>query len=190
MSRSVRHPRRLIFPVAVALAAALTLSGCAAGQISQTADEVAAIDGANATVGVVGVRNALFATPAGPLWKAGADVPLMFWVTNDGPAIDTLTQISTPAAGSVTISGEAVVPGRTRVEFGADGKVDVTLKGLTADLPYGTSVPVTFVFAKAGQLTTNVPVKVPDTRTASERPTADILLPEPTPLWMSGHAEG
>ncbi len=188
MSRSVRHRRHLIFPVAVAMAAALTMSGCAAGQISQTADQVAAIDGANATVGDLGVRNAQFATPAGQAWKAGTDVPLLFWVTNDGLSNDTLTQVSTPAAASVVISGEAVVPGSTHLEFGTDSKVTVTLKGLAADLPYGISVPVTFVFAKAGQLTTNVPVQVPAER-SGDRPTVDILVPEPTPLWETGKHE-
>ena len=64
----VRHGRHRRIAAALPRPPALALgllSGCAAGQISQTADQVAAIDGANATVGDIGVRNALLQTPDG-----------------------------------------------------------------------------------------------------------------------------
>ena len=68
MSRTARLPRRVLVPTALSLlaAASLVLSGCAAGQYSQTADQVAAIDGANGTVGDIAVLNARLApTDAG-----------------------------------------------------------------------------------------------------------------------------
>ena len=63
MSRTARLPRRVLVPTTMALlaAGALSLSGCAAGQYSQTADQVAAIDGANGTVGDIAVLNARLA---------------------------------------------------------------------------------------------------------------------------------
>jgi periplasmic copper chaperone A len=187
VSRTARRPRPLAV-TAVFLAAGLVLSGCAAGQISQTADQVAAIDGANATVGDIGVRNARLATPADPAgYPAGADAPILLWLTNEGLDADTLSSVTSPA-GTVTISGEATVQGGATAQFGADTAVKLSLKG-TAALPYGKSIPMTFTFAKAGQLTTNVPIEIPVERTG-ERPTIEILPPHPTPLWETGaHGE-
>jgi copper(I)-binding protein len=175
--------------VALALGASL-LTGCAAGQIAQTADQVAAIDGANATVGQIGVRNALLATPEGSKWAAGSDVRLHFWLTNEGSLADTLAQVSTSGAQSVEISGKATVEGQSRREFGADSEVTVTVKGLTADLTYGQTLPLTFVFATAGQVTTNVPVQVPDERTGA-RETVQLAPTEPGSVYGDeGEAHG
>ncbi len=171
----------------VGLTAVLALSGCAAGQVSQTADQVAAIDGANVTVGEIGVRNALLQTPDGPKWAAGSDVALLFWLTNDGTTADTLTQVSTAGAKSVEISGKATIEGQSRKQFGADSQVTVTVKGLTADMTYGQTLPLTFVFTTAGQVTANVPVQVPDERTGA-RDTVDIQPTEPGSVW-GGSAE-
>ena len=176
--------------MAVGLAAILTVSGCAAGQVSQTADQVAAIDGANATVGEIGIRNALLQTPAGPKWAAGSDVTLLFWLTNDGTLADTLTQVSAVGATSVEISGKATVEGQARKQFGADSEVTVTVKGLTADLTYGQTLPLTFVFATAGQVTTNVPVQVPAERTGA-RERVHIQPTEPGSVYGDdGEAHG
>ena len=67
MSRTARRPRRALVPTTMALLAAVTLtvSGCAAGQYSQTADQVAAIDGANGTIGDLTVLNARLAPTDG-----------------------------------------------------------------------------------------------------------------------------
>lgn len=185
-----RRRRPLVAVLAVGLAAVLTVSGCAAGQVSQTADQVAAIDGANATVGEIGIRNALLQTPAGPKWAAGSDVTLLFWLTNDGKLPDTLTQVTAAGATSVEISGKATVEGQTRKQFGADSEVRVTVKGLTADLTYGQTLPLTFVFATAGQVTTNVPVQVPQERTGA-RETVHIQPTEPGSVWGDeGEAHG
>jgi copper(I)-binding protein len=42
------------------------------------------------------------------------------------------------------------------------GTMSLVLTGLTKDLPIGKNVPVTFVFAKAGEITLNVPIASPD----------------------------
>ncbi|MGI8417149.1 MAG: copper chaperone PCu(A)C [Nakamurella sp.] len=172
---------------AVSLGAALLLSGCAAGQISQTAQEVAAIDGGNATVGDIGVRNALLATPDAANYAKGSNVKLLLVLSNDGTAADTLTSISTPAAGSVKLSGAITLPAQSLVTISADSTASATLTGTTQPLCYGQSIPLSFSFAQAGQLTLNVPIRTPAERTGS-RDTINIQPPELTPLWLTGKA--
>lgn len=181
-----RWSRRLTLITAVL--ATVALSGCAAGQISQTAQEVAAIDGGNATVGDIGVRNALLATPAGPNYAQGSNVSLLVLLANTGIGADTLTAVSTPAAGRVTLPGSGVpLPGQTNVTVGGEGGTAITLTGLTRALCYGQSIPLTFSFQKAGRLTLNVPIEVPTSRTGT-RETIEIQAAHPTPLWELGGA--
>lgn len=172
---------------AVALGAGLLLSGCAAGQISQTAQEVAAIDGGNATVGDIGVRNALLATPDAANYATGSNVKLLMVLSNDGLSADTLTSISTPAASSVKLSGSITVPAQSLVTISADSTATATLTGSTRPLCYGKSIPLTFSFAQAGQLTVNVPIQTPAERTGG-RDTINIQPPELTPLWLTDEA--
>ncbi|MEV6274335.1 hypothetical protein [Nocardia sp. NPDC051832] len=49
--------RRMVAVAALAASAALTLTGCSAGQISQTADQVAAVNGNSADVEKIALRN-------------------------------------------------------------------------------------------------------------------------------------
>ncbi len=190
MSRSVRSPRRVLVPVVSVLVAVLALSGCAAGQVSQTADQVASVDGANGTVGYMGVRNVLLATTTGSDYAKGASAPLELWVSNTGIQPDTLTGVTTPAAASVEINGVATIPGQTLKDF-TGNRSTITLKGLTSKITYGQSVPVTFAFASAGTVTVNVPIAIPPVRTTG-RPDIDIEEPNETSLWQSGepHAGG
>ncbi|GAB3461059.1 copper chaperone PCu(A)C [Actinophytocola sediminis] len=43
------------------------------------------------------------------------------------------------------------------------GRMSIVLTGLVQDLPPGRNVPVTFVFANAGQITVNLPIATPTT---------------------------
>ena len=167
-------PRVRALAAAAALTASLLMSGCAAGQISQTADEVAAIDGANGGVGQIAVRNVeLVGTDSGGYAK-GADASLKMMISNEGLSADTLADVSSPAASSVAIAGPAAVPAQSLVSVGGRSKVTVTLKGLTDAIPYGHSVPVTFSFKSSGPITVNVPIAVPDQRVGAPRSTIDI----------------
>ena len=196
MSRTARLPRRVLVPVIAVLAAAITLSGCAAGQISQTADQVAAIDGANGTSGNIGVRNALVATPTGATadtgYAKGTDAPLELWVSNAGIDAYTLSGVTSSAASSVQISGTAAVPGQSLSDF-TGTSVKLTMKSLTNAVSYGQSVPVTFNFTPGAANTTgaapvavtvNVPVAIPAERTGG-RPTIVIQPTEGGNVWES-----
>jgi len=189
VSRTARRPRRAFVPTTMALVAAvaLTVSGCAAGQYSQTADQVAAIDGANGTVGDLTVLNARMAPTSGDDYPAGSDARVLLWISNDSINPDTLTGVSTSAAKSVKITGDAAVPGQTLADFATDQGTKLTVTDFLQDQYYGVSIPMTFSFKNAGKLTLNVPIEVPADRTGG-RETIKILPAEPTPLWEQGEA--
>lgn len=86
---------------AVALAAALLISGCAAGQQAQTADEKSTIDGTNATLGSIALRGLAIEPPDGttPFYGTGTDAAVKLVLVNSGNKTDTLTNITSPAIG-------------------------------------------------------------------------------------------
>lgn len=192
MTRTARLPRRVLAPAGLALVAAMTLavSGCAAGQISQTADQVAAIDGANGTVGDIAVLNARLAPTIREYYPAGSDARLLLYISNDGFTADTLESVSTSAAGSVKITGDVTLPPQTLTDLASLTGTEVTLTGLTQNQYYGVSIPMTFSFANAGSVDLNVPIQLPPER-STNRETVNILPPHPTPLWEEDEvAEG
>lgn len=126
---------RLIGAVALAAGAALTLSACGAGQISQTANQVAALNGVQADQGAISLRNiqliygqqaAAATTEAAEgaaeattvATAAGDQGQLVFSVINTDLAnADTLTGIRSDAARTVTIAGSTVtLPPRGEVQ--------------------------------------------------------------------------
>jgi hypothetical protein len=171
------------------VAASLALSGCAAGQYSQTADQVAAIDGANGTIGDITVLNARLAPTERQDYPAGSNARLLLWISNDSLNPDTLSGVSTSYASSVKIVGDPIVPGQTLADFATDSGTEVVVTDFTQKVDYGQSVPMTFSFATAGTLTLNIPIELPPER-STDRETIAILPPHPTPLWEEGqHAE-
>jgi len=180
--RAVKLPRRLL--LVLATTTALALSGCASGQISQTADQVAAIDGANGSVGPIGVRDVLLAPTEDNSWPAGSDIPVRLWLTNSAVTADTLSSASSPGAASVTVDGDGKVGAQSRVRVDEDTELTVTVTGLKDELQTGHSLPVTFVFTTAGSITVNVPIEMPAERGTEPRETVDILPAEPTNIWF------
>jgi copper(I)-binding protein len=120
ISRSTRRsaPRRtsrvLLGAVAVG-AAAVLLTACGAGQTGTIGGQVAAVNGAEGSVGQVAVRDVTLQYPTGGQdhYSVGEDAPLLFTLVNSGIAADELTSISTPAAGDVSLSGSTAIPGGT-----------------------------------------------------------------------------
>ena len=191
MSRTARRPRRAFVPTTMALmvAATLTVSGCAAGQYSQTADQVAAIDGANGIIGDLTVLNARLAPTASEDYPAGSNARVLFYISNDSINPDTLSGVSTPAATSVRVAGDAVLPGQSLVDFATDTGTQVIVTGFLQDQYYGVSIPMTFSFRNSGSLTLNIPIEIPSDR-SGVRETIEILPPHPTPIWEEGaHGE-
>lgn len=126
MSRSIR---RTGFVAAVAVVGALSLAGCGAGQITQTADAVSAVNAAEATVGQIALRGVEFPY-TGPIsapavYSAGATAPVQMSIINSGSQDDRLVSASSPVASSVQVSGDTTIPaGRAvLVNGGAGGTV-------------------------------------------------------------------
>ncbi|WP_226352116.1 copper chaperone PCu(A)C [Pseudonocardia sp. ICBG601] len=174
MSRTRRSTRTLAGVAGAAALTGLLLSGCGTGQISQTSRQVAAVNGANVTVGSVDLRDVQIAyptTPAGPdaLYRQGGAAPLVATLVNTAPVADRLLSVTSPAAASVQIQGDPtmpqdialVSPGNLQLSPTNAKRVQLVAEGLTRPVPAGAQIPMTFVFEKAGSVTVTVPTGVP-----------------------------
>lgn len=157
-----RSTRRVATAVALAAGGALALSACGAGQISQTASQVAAVNGNSADVGSLALRNVHIVHPTSPQHslEPGGDAVLAFTAINESEGDpETLTGITSEFAGSVSIEGEAAatIAPQTSLEASGDEKL-VLLEDLQKGVRPGLTVPVTFSFENAGDVTLAVPV--------------------------------
>ena len=110
-----RH-RRTAAALALLAGGTLVLTACGAGQISQTATQVAAVNGNSVDVGDIQLRNVHVVYPSSEEYsiEPGGTVELGFTAINANPAVaDELTGISSPEA-QVTIVDEAE-PGSTEI---------------------------------------------------------------------------
>ncbi len=156
---------------AVALAAVVTLAGCSAGQVSQTAMQQPAVNGTAATVGSIDLRNVHLRAPqTGDFVQPGSDVELLFVAVNGSETNgDRLISI-TSDVGTVALTGDSEIPaggtlivgtpdlqpsplGTTEGAGTAEAAVALT-KPITNGLTYG----FTFTFEKAGQKKVEVPI--------------------------------
>jgi copper(I)-binding protein len=80
------------------------LVGCGAGQIAQTAQQSPTVDGQQAQVGQIAIRNAALEYPTSGVYERGADARLRMVVVNTGLSPDALTSVSSTVSGDVTIS--------------------------------------------------------------------------------------
>jgi copper(I)-binding protein len=112
-----------------AVVGAFALAGCGAGQITQTSSQQSGVGGASANVGQIAVREAAFAFTGdgktAAIYRAGSEAPLTMTVVNFGSQVDKLTNVSSPAAESVKITGDGTI---------ASGRA-LLVKGLPAGGP-------------------------------------------------------
>jgi copper(I)-binding protein len=156
---------------ACAVAAAVALTGCGAGQISQTATQEPAINGTSAAAGDIALRNIhLRAAQTEDYVEPGREVELLFVAVNQSPdENDRLVSVSSDV-GSVALSGNTTVPaggvlvvgtpdGQTtpleNVEAAEAGEAKVTL---TKPITNGLTYDFTFSFERSGQTTVTVPI--------------------------------
>jgi copper(I)-binding protein len=115
-----------IVPSVLGIGLAAVLVGCGAGQITQTASQVSAVNGASGMAGPIAIRNVQLAYPNNKqgTFAPGSDARVIMAIVNTGLADDTLVRITTPAATSVTIDGSAtgskLIPGGFSVASGVD----------------------------------------------------------------------
>lgn len=202
MSRPQHHKavRLRLASAALGLGAVIALTGCSAGQMTETDTQVAAIDGGNGEVNGLAIRDAtLTFPPKDSAYPAGSSAPLRLVLSNETSTNDRLVQVTSPYAASAQLGGKTDLPGRTSLHAlgepasgsqqstgqqpggqqstgqqpgqqpsgqnqpapgGAAGQpeVEITLNGLTQEIRPGVTVPVTFVFEKAGPVTVQVPI--------------------------------
>ena len=87
--------------------AGLTLVGCGAGQVSQTAVQSPTIDGISAQVGTMSIRNLALEYPAQGSYEKGSDARLRMVVANDNSTGDTLIAVRSNVSSDVTITAAA-----------------------------------------------------------------------------------
>lgn len=165
---------RLCTASAVLAAFGVILTGCGAGQISQSAGMEAAVNGAVASAGDIGIRNIhLQAVQTGDFLQPGETVPLMFVAVNNSPDENhQLVQI-TSDVGEVSVTGDGAIPASGALVVGlADGQPQALPAGegkpaiaevkLTKPITNGLSYGFTFDFGKAGKATVAVPISAGD----------------------------
>lgn len=158
--RGARRTSLLI--VGAAATAAVTLAGCASGQVAETAEIVPAVQGSSSHAGPIDLHDVGVAPPPDQVYRRGADAELQFVVVNSGIDPDKLVWVTTPAATRVKIdSGPIALAPTTSVRVGVSGGPRVTLTGLTHSLHAGQSFSITFGFRDAGRTTFTVPVNAP-----------------------------
>lgn len=154
-----------------ALAAAASLSGCGAGQISQMATQEPAVNGNRVTINNVALRDIrMQAVQTGDFLQPGRTVNLVAVAVNQSPDVaDRLVGI-TSDIGPVTVTGDGQVPAGGILFIGApDGQnvapgplgsnnaVKATVD-LAKPISNGLTYNFTFTFEKAGQASVMVPI--------------------------------
>ncbi len=165
-----RMSNRLVVATAALAVGGLLLTGCGSGQISQTANQEAAVNGSTANVKNIALRNVhLQAVQTGDFLKPGRAVELIFVAANNSPDVnDKLVGISTDV-GSVEVSGPTAIPANSRLVVGSpDGQDEVeafssaqpTSAEVTLSQPVtnGLTYAFTFDFEKAGEVKVEVPI--------------------------------
>lgn len=180
--------RRVVTALALAAGASLALSACGAGQITQTSSQAAAINGSNADAGPLALRNVHVIYPNSEEYsiEPGGTAQLGFTIVNqDLNAGDTLTDISTDFAASVTGTGFEIEPQSSVIAGASDETAElveavdesprpegtsetpaaapnelltVELVDLSEGVRPGLTIPITFTFEQAGDVTLSVPV--------------------------------
>jgi hypothetical protein len=168
---------------ACGLAAAVALSGCGAGQISQTATQEPAVNGTSANIGDISVRNIhLRAVQSTDYIQPGREVELIFVAANNSPDVDDKLVSITSDFGTVTLTGDATVPAGGVLVVGAPDGQTTPLESveaadaveasvtLTKPITNGITYNFTFDFERAGQGTVPVPISAGEAPRREEEP--------------------
>jgi hypothetical protein len=154
------------------LIAAAAVSGCSAGQQSQTARMEPAVNGSMANLNNIALRDIrIRAKQTGYAARPGNTADLALVATNQSPdTADALVAV-TSDVGAVTVVGNTTVPAGGILIVDSPGRVDAgalaavkpantasaTLK-LTKPISSGLTYEFTFRFAHVGEISVRVPV--------------------------------
>jgi hypothetical protein len=180
-SRSGRRSAKLAALAAGGLIGAAAIAGCGAGQVSQTAMQQSAVDGNQAVIKHVALRNVhIQALQTGDFLRPGATVDLVLVAVNQSPDItDKLVGITTDI-GRVTVTGDPTLPPSGSLFISAAGSHGKKVVGnaaevkatiaLTKPITNGPNYDVTFDFEKAGSVSVPVPISAPENSPHNESP--------------------
>ncbi|MET9199206.1 hypothetical protein [Gordonia sp. NPDC003585] len=167
--RSVRTRTRLAAAIAaLGAAVALGVTGCGAGQTSQTANQLPAVNGANANHLSLTLRNVQIIYPndkADEVFAAGGPFELSFVISSNNPTeYYRLKEIKAPQGGTVTLSPAAgpqleITP-EIALRAGSpvgltedvaeratkESRIKATLNGAGKSVAAGLTTNLTFVF--------------------------------------------
>jgi copper(I)-binding protein len=130
----------------------------------------------------IGLQQVQLEYPLDRVYEEGDDARLFFAITNTGREPATLTDISGPDFSGirvVTDEGDGMplrIDANDNLYVGAEGPPDVTLLDLGRSLRSSQSIPVTFTFADAGEVTLDVPVSA-----EGQRPSPPFDFPSDGP---------
>ncbi|WP_327148708.1 hypothetical protein [Nocardia sp. NBC_01329] len=176
--------RRMVAAAALAAGAALILSGCSAGQHSQTADQVAAVNGNTADTGDIALRNVHIVYPGDgtDTNTTGSRAALALSIVNTGEVVtDELTSVTTDLGTAEITPGEggklSIAPAETivvstpqagaethtsgetiKTEGGETKPARIEITGLTRDITPGLTYDISFNFKENGAIVVQVPV--------------------------------
>lgn len=153
---------------------AAVLTGCSAGQVSQTATQEPAVNGVNAQAGTVALRNVHLRAPQQKDYvEPGSEAELLFVAANGSTeAPNKLVSIKT-TVGDVALTGDQTIPaggvlvvgepdGQTKPLEKAEAAEAVTAKvTLTKPVTNGLLYDFTFKFEN-GETTVAVPISAGD----------------------------
>lgn len=148
----VRRPRRLVLSTAVAAALALTASGCAYFNDTQTHEFYQAADGVNVNPTGVGVRNAIVVVD-----ESGTG-HLVTTVVNQTDE-DATARLAATVDGSTVIDAQVPVPAGETVPVGGEGEQQVT----ATDLGVEAGDMMELTISAPGQDDASSPLPVTDT---------------------------
>jgi copper(I)-binding protein len=138
------------------------IAGCEAGNDAPTLEFHSASAGAQTVFNGIKITNAfVLGAPAGSTLPSGSSASMFVSLYNGGDNSDTLVSATAPgAAGNISLSsGTVALPANSAPVNLTGPEPQVVLENLTKPLQSGSTVPVTFTFRHAGQVTLQVPVE-------------------------------
>lgn len=174
-----------------ALIAGLALTGCSAGQVSQSANQEPAVNGTVDSVGDIALRNVFLRAPqTSDYVQPGTEAELIFAAANNSADVDDKLVSITSEIGTVTLTGDAEIPANGlllvgdpdghdalgTIEREDDVEAQVTL---TEPISNGLMYDVTFTFERAGSTTVAVPISA-----------GEVARRDGEPVVGGGHGSG
>jgi copper(I)-binding protein len=162
-----RFSNRLFAASAGLATGALILTGCGAGQISQTATQHAAVNGTSGAAGEIVLRNVhLQAEQTSDFFEPGQVVPLVFLAANNSPDVDDKLVSITSDVGTVALAGNVAVLAAEALNVAPKGEAQAMGSAtpataavtLTKPITNGLTYMFTFNFDKSGATTVAVPI--------------------------------